>query len=52
MSMGLQRAWRIQMQCESLTVKDCLKYVIDALPNPAGPRLLGTASMLQSLGKK
>lgn len=52
MSMGLQRAWRIQMQCESLTVKDWLKYVIDALPNPAGPRLLGTASMLQSLGKK
>lgn len=52
MSRGLQRAWHIQMQCGSLTVKNCLKYVIDALPNPVGPRLLGTVSMLQSLGKK
>lgn len=48
--MGLHSALHIQMQCESLTVKNCLKYVI--LPNPVGPNLLGTVSMLQSLGKE
>lgn len=43
MSMGLQRARQIQMQCECLTVKNCLKYVIDVFTQPCGTQAPGNS---------